>query len=70
MSQRKVEVQGRTLTINVHPAYMGYYATEDNYDGPEDAYRSAWGNTEEEAVADLLEKMEEFIDLYPDYLLK
>lgn len=66
---QQIEVSGRMLTIEVYPAYIGWDAVEDNYDGPEDHYRAAWGKTREEAIEALTEKMTDYIEKYPDYLI-
>lgn len=63
-----IEIDGREITFEVYDSIWSFVAVEENYDGPEDKYRYGSGETPEEAIADLVEKMTEFISMYPEYL--
>lgn len=68
--KQTIQIEGRTITYEVYPAYIGYHAVEENYDGPEDHHRFAWAKTPELAVAELVEKMTDYIiERNPNYLI-
>lgn len=52
-------VNGKTYNIDIYHNGWVWCAHEENYDGPEDHYRSASGKTKEECIENLTEKLEE-----------
>lgn len=59
----ELKVNDKIYLIDVYHNGWVWCAYEENYDGPEDHYRSASGKTKEECIERLSEKLEELEEL-------
>lgn len=59
MYDTQITVNGIVYNVYVYHNGWDWSAIEENYDGPEDRYRTAGGKTRQEAIDSLIENLEE-----------